>query len=99
VWTGIHSENWRVREAVAQAVLNFLEMPLPDRYQNRYIFIRYSNGKTKKLFLASMEFAKLAVEDKILQIYFLGIFYSISKSTHCRSQDPLHSSCTASLWQ
>lgn len=56
-WSGIHSENWRIREAVAQAVLNFLEMPLPDKY---------TNGKTKKLFLASMEFCKIAMEDKIL---------------------------------
>jgi hypothetical protein len=39
-------------------------MPLPDRYLN---------GKSKKLFLSSMEFAKLAMEDKILQIYFIGI--------------------------
>lgn len=28
VWTAIHSENWRHREAAAQAVLNFLEMPI-----------------------------------------------------------------------
>jgi centrosomal protein CEP104 len=46
-----------VREAVAQGVLNFLEMPLPSRYLN---------GKTKKLFLSSMEMAKVAMEDKIM---------------------------------
>jgi len=28
VWNAIHSENWRHREAAAQAVLNFIEMPL-----------------------------------------------------------------------
>ncbi len=39
-------------------------MPLPDKYMN---------GKSKKLFLASMEFAKIAMEDKILSIYFLGL--------------------------
>ena len=49
---------------MAQAVLNFLEMPLPDKYMN---------GKSKKLFLASMEFAKIAMEDKILSIYFIGL--------------------------
>ncbi|CAD8106995.1 unnamed protein product [Paramecium primaurelia] len=63
-WTGIHSDSWRIREACAQAVLNFLEMPLPDKYKN---------GKTKKLFLAAMEFAKICMEDKILSIYFIGL--------------------------
>ena len=28
VWNAINSENWRHREAAAQAVLNFIEMPL-----------------------------------------------------------------------
>lgn len=28
IWNAIHSENWRHREAAAQAVLNFIEMPL-----------------------------------------------------------------------
>ena len=65
-WTGIHSESWRIREAIAQAVLNFLEMPLPDKYVT-------GGGKTKKLFLATMEFSKLCLEDKILQIYFIGL--------------------------
>ncbi|KAM3136863.1 hypothetical protein pb186bvf_011122 [Paramecium bursaria] len=63
-WTGIHSESWRVREACAQAVLNFLEMPLPDKYLN---------GKSKKLFLASMEFTKICLDDKILSIFFIGL--------------------------
>jgi centrosomal protein CEP104 len=39
-------------------------MPLPDKY---------ANGKTKRLFLASMEFAKICMEDKILSIYFIGL--------------------------
>ena len=64
VWSAIHSENWRIREASAQAVLNFIEMPLPDKYLN---------GKSKKLFLSSMEMAKLATDDKILSIYFTGL--------------------------
>lgn len=57
VWCCIHSDNWRLREAAAQAVLNFIEMPLPDKYLN---------GKSKKLFLASMEMARISTEDKIL---------------------------------
>lgn len=40
-------------------------MPLPDKY--------VTSGKTKKLFLATMEFSKLCLEDKILQIYFIGL--------------------------
>ena len=28
IWTSAHNENWRVREAATQAVLNFIEMPL-----------------------------------------------------------------------
>ncbi|KRX06659.1 Armadillo-type fold [Pseudocohnilembus persalinus] len=64
VWTAIHSENWRHREAAAQAVLNFIEMPLPEKYLN---------GNSRLLFLACMELSKLAVEDKILSIYFIGL--------------------------
>jgi centrosomal protein CEP104 len=63
IWAAVHSENWRHREAAAQAVLNFIEMPLPSKYLD---------GKSKKLFLACMEMAKIACEDKILQIYFIG---------------------------
>ncbi|KAL4438288.1 hypothetical protein ABPG74_009711 [Tetrahymena malaccensis] len=63
-WCAIYSENWRHREAAAQAVLNFIEMPLPEKYLN---------GNSKKLFGACMEMAKIACEDKILQIYFIGL--------------------------
>jgi centrosomal protein CEP104 len=31
------------------------------------------NGRSKKLFLACMETAKLACDDKILQIYYIGL--------------------------
>lgn len=31
------------------------------------------NGKSKKLFLACMEIAKIACDDKILQIYYIGL--------------------------
>ena len=39
-------------------------MPLPEKYLN---------GNSRILFLACMELAKLAVEDKILSIYFIGL--------------------------
>jgi len=39
-------------------------MPLPEKYLN---------GKSKRLFLACMEMAKIACEDKILQIFFIGL--------------------------
>ena len=39
-------------------------MPLPDKYLN---------GKSKKLFLASMEFTKICLDDKILSIFFIGL--------------------------
>jgi len=56
-WCAIYSDNWRHREAAAQAVLNFIEMPLPEKYLN---------GNSRKLFGACMEMAKIACEDKIL---------------------------------
>mmetsp|Transcript_19087 Transcript_19087/g.16407 ORF Transcript_19087/g.16407 Transcript_19087/m.16407 type:complete len:100 (-) Transcript_19087:760-1059(-) len=37
------------------------------------ILEKYLNGKSKKLFLASMEVARIACEDKLLQIYFIGL--------------------------
>lgn len=39
-------------------------MPLP---------VKYLEGKSKRLFLAAMEMAKIACEDKILSIYFTGL--------------------------
>jgi len=34
---------------------------------------KYQNGKSKKLFLACMEMVKLAIEDKVLSIYFISL--------------------------
>ena len=34
---------------------------------------KYLNGKSKKLFLASMEMSKLCCEDKILSVYYIGL--------------------------
>jgi centrosomal protein CEP104 len=64
VWSALHAENWRIREAAVHAVIKFLEMPLPAKYLE---------GKSKRLFLAAMEMAKIACEDKILSIYFTGL--------------------------
>lgn len=45
VWSSIHGSNWKVRQAAANAVLNYIGMPLNARYI----------GKSKKLFLALIE--------------------------------------------
>jgi hypothetical protein len=45
IWIAAHSENWRQRAAAVQAVLNFSQDKLPERYKD---------GKTRNLFLALM---------------------------------------------
>lgn len=50
IWISAHSENWRQRQAAVQAVLNFSQDTLPERYKD---------GKTRNLFLALMEFARI----------------------------------------
>lgn len=47
LWTALHSDSWRHREAAAQAFFDFISGPLPKKYI----------GKTKKLFLAACEIA------------------------------------------
>jgi hypothetical protein len=63
LWSALHSETWRHREAAAQAFLDFCSKPLLKKYE----------GKTKKLFLAACDVAQIACRDKLLQIYFLGL--------------------------
>jgi len=63
VWKAIHASSWRVRRAAAQAVLNYIEMPLNAKYI----------GKSKNLFLACVEIARMISNDRILEIYFLGL--------------------------
>lgn len=63
-WLAISSDNWRQREAAAQSVLSFIENGVPEKYLK---------GKSKLLFLALMEFARLCCNDKILQIYYDGL--------------------------
>jgi hypothetical protein len=64
IWISTHSENWRQRAAAVQAVLDFSENKLPERYQD---------GKTRNLFEALMEFARINAEDKVLQIYYTSL--------------------------
>lgn len=64
IWIAAHSENWRQRAAAVQAVLDFGQNELPERYKT---------GKTKNLFLALMEFARINAEDKVLQIYYTSL--------------------------
>jgi centrosomal protein CEP104 len=64
IWIATHSENWRQRAAAVQAVLDFSQNQLPERY---------SKGNTRNLFLALMEFARINAEDKVLQIYYTSL--------------------------
>lgn len=47
-----------------EAVLNFAQDKLPERYRD---------GRTRNLFLALMEFARINAEDKVLQIYYTSL--------------------------
>lgn len=57
------SENWRHREAAAQAMLEFLEAPLLPKYQQ----------DTRALLKGACDLANIACEDKILSIYLIGL--------------------------
>lgn len=63
VWRAYYSLDWRLRRAAAQAVLNYIEMPLNARYI----------GKSKPLFLACIELCRLISDDKVLEIHFIGL--------------------------
>ena len=56
LWSALHSETWRHREAAAQAFLDYITQPLAKKYI----------GKTKKLFLAACDVALIASRDKLL---------------------------------
>lgn len=64
IWISAHSENWRQRAAAVEAVLKFSQDKLPERYDQ---------GKTRNLFKALMEFARINAEDKVLQIYYTSL--------------------------
>lgn len=63
VWKGIYSTNWRVRRAAAQAVLNYIEMKANSD----------TIGSSTNLFLACVELSRMISEDKLLEIYFIGL--------------------------
>lgn len=63
VWRAYYSKNWQLRKAAAEAVLDFISMPLIARYI----------GRSQSLFMAVMEFCRLASEDKVLEIYLIGL--------------------------
>lgn len=63
VWNAFYSTSWRLRLAAAEAVLDYIRMPLIARYQ----------GKTKLLFLACIEMCRITSEDKVLEIYLTGL--------------------------
>jgi hypothetical protein len=66
LWNAMHSELWRHREIAAKAFATFLatEPPLP-KYQT-------SEGSAL-LFQSALAIAKICAEDKLLQIYFIGL--------------------------
>lgn len=63
LWSALHSETWRHREAAAQSFLDYISNPILPKYE----------GKSKKLFLAACDLALQSCRDKLLQIYFIGL--------------------------
>jgi centrosomal protein CEP104 len=63
LFSSLLSDDWKMREAAVKAFLEFIENPLIPRYEN----------KTQPLFLTSIEIAKRACEDKVIQIYLEGL--------------------------
>lgn len=62
-WSALHSEQWRHRDAAVSAYHEYLQAPMLPKYI----------GKTRKLFNASIDIAKEACMDKLLQIYHTGL--------------------------
>jgi centrosomal protein CEP104 len=62
-WSCMYSSNWKIREAAAQAILNFISMPVNKKYVI----------KSKRLFMACIELCRISSEDKLLQIYYIGL--------------------------
>lgn len=63
LWNALHSELWSHRDAAAQAFKEYLLAPLKPKYI----------GKTRKLFKAAVDVAKEATQDKLVQIYHVGL--------------------------
>jgi len=63
LWSALHSESWRHRDAASRAFLEYLQSPMKPKY----------NGKTKKLFRAAIDVAMEACKDKLPQIYHTGL--------------------------
>jgi centrosomal protein CEP104 len=63
LYSALISDNWKLREAGVKALLEFIENPLIPRYFN----------KTLNIFLSCIDVAKLACDDKVIQIYVDGL--------------------------
>lgn len=63
LWSALHSESWRHRDAASRAFLEYLQAPIKPKYI----------GKTKKLFRAAIDVAREACNDKLPQIYHTGL--------------------------
>lgn len=63
LWSALHSESWRHRDAAARAFLEYIQAPMKPKYIN----------KTRKLFRAAIDVAMEACNDKLPQIYHTGL--------------------------
>lgn len=63
LWSALHSDSWRFRDAAAMAFKEYLEAPMKPKYI----------GKTRRLFKAAIDVAKEACQDKLIQIYHTGL--------------------------
>ena len=63
LWSALHSEHWRHRDAATRAFLEYIQAPMKPKY----------NGKSRKLFRAAIDVAKEACLDKLPQIYHTGL--------------------------
>lgn len=63
LWSALHSENWRHREAAVRALLEFLEAPLLPKYEN----------DTRRLFRSALDLAHISTDDKVLSIYLYAL--------------------------
>jgi len=70
LWAALNSEQWRHREAAVSAFRDYLEAAnetgvLPNKYKTPESKIN--------LFLSAIAIAKVAITDKLLQIYLIGL--------------------------
>jgi centrosomal protein CEP104 len=63
LWSALHSDSWRHRDAASRAFLEYIQAPIKPKY----------HGKSRKLFTAAIDVAREACMDKLPQIYHTGL--------------------------